>query len=569
MPKPIHRAVHVAQPFQKKLILAPFRLLLLYAIADLSSTKLPARAPVATPHESPTIAPVQIAATMAENLRNARHDTIAPGRRHRARTSATRPADPLLALGLCRDPALVGSFKGRTLCILHRVPLAATNVVLVSIVNVMPTRETQNKVIVRNVRLFDGVSSQTQDNVDVLIQGEKVAAISSSPISSSDGAVEIDGSGGFLMPGLSDAHVHLMGNANGMVDFLQGPTGALYGNTIAEAKRMLLRGFTSVRDMGGDTAPVKTLIDRGTFEGPRIFPSQAMISQTSGHADFAFVYDTPKAFGGRPSRTEDIHFTRVADGVPQVLAAVREQLRQGASQIKLTLGGGAASMYDPLSTLQYTPDEIRAAVQAATDYGTYVATHVYTPAGIARALDAGVRSIEHGHLADKATVRAIGEAGAWLSMQPFAEDDHHYPDPVRAAKNTEICHGTAQVYEWASQYGVKTAWGTDLLLEPALAPRQSAMAARLGGFYSNADALKMLTSGNAGLFELAAERNAYRGGKLGQLTPGSWADMILVDGDPLDDLSVIGAPDEYFKLIIKGGRIVKNELEPTPRCCGS
>ncbi len=268
------------------------------------------------------------------------------------------------------------------------------------------------------------------------------------------------------MPGLSDAHVHLMGNANSMMEFLQGPTGALYGNTIAEAKRMLLRGFTTVRDMGGDTAPVKSLIDRGVFEGPRIFPSQAMISQTSGHADFSFVYDVPEEFGGAPSRTEDIHFTRVADGVPRVLAAVREQLKMGASQIKLTLGGGAASMYDPLNTLQYTPDEIRAAVQAATDYGTYVAAHVYTPAGIARALDAGVTSIEHGHLADEATIALIAEKGAWLSMQPFAEDDHHYPDPVRAAKNTEICHGTDEVYGWARQHGVKTAWGTDLLLEP-------------------------------------------------------------------------------------------------------
>ncbi|GAA1947040.1 metal-dependent hydrolase family protein [Microbacterium aquimaris] len=412
----------------------------------------------------------------------------------------------------------------------------------------------------RNVRVFDGVSGQAQDGMDVLVEGSHIVGVSSSPVAGSDGAFEVDGQGRFLMPGLSDAHVHLMGNANSMVEFLQGPTGALYGNTIAEAKRMLLRGFTTVRDMGGDTAPVKSLIDRGVFEGPRIFPSQAMISQTSGHADFAFVYDTPEEFGGKPSRTEDIHFTRVADGVPRVLAAVREQLRQGASQIKLTLGGGAASMYDPLNTLQYTPDEIKAAVQAASDYGTYVATHVYTPAGIARAIDAGVASIEHGHLADEETVKRIADAGVWLSMQPFAEADHHYPDPVRAAKNTEICEGTNQVYEWARKYAVKTAWGTDLLLEPQSAPRQSEMAARLGEFYSNAEALKMLTSGNAALFELAGERNTYRGGKLGVIAEGGWADMILVDGDPLQDISLIGDPDTNFKMIIKGGAVVKNDL---------
>ncbi|MEF3402391.1 metal-dependent hydrolase family protein [Agromyces sp. CCNWLW203] len=416
--------------------------------------------------------------------------------------------------------------------------------------------------IVRNVRVFDGISDRTLDNVDVLVEGAHILAVSTSPVAgdASDGVIEIQGNGKLLMPGLSDAHVHLMGNANNMMDFLQGPTGVLYGNTIAEAKRMLLRGFTTVRDMGGDTAPIKALIDRGSFEGPRIFPSQAMISQTSGHADFSFVYDVPEEFGGKPSRTDDIHFTRIADGVPRVLAAVREQLRQGATQIKLTLGGGAASMYDPLNTLQYTPDEIRAAVQAASDYGTYVATHVYTPAGIARAIDAGVSSIEHGHLADEETIKRVADANIWLSMQPFAEDDHHYPDPVRAGKNTEICHGTEQVYGWAKQHGVKTAWGTDLLLEPQSAPRQSEMAARLGEFYSNVEALKMLTSGNASLFELAGERNTYRGGKLGVIAEGAWADMILVDGDPTSDISLIGDPDTNFKLIVKNGQIVKNTL---------
>jgi imidazolonepropionase-like amidohydrolase len=423
------------------------------------------------------------------------------------------------------------------------------------------TAETQ-RMIIRNVRVFDGVSDKTLDNADVLVEGQHVVAVSTSRIGGdeSDGVTEIDGAGKVLMPGLSDAHAHLMGNANSMMEFVQGPTGALYGNTIAEARRMLLRGFTTVRDMGGDTAPVKSLIDRGVFDGPRIFPSQAMISQTSGHADFAFVYDVPQEFGGSPSRTDDLHFTRVANGVPHVLAAVREQLRQGASQIKLTIGGGAASMYDPLSTLQYRPEEIRAAVEAASDYGTYVATHVYTVAGIRRAVDAGVRSIEHGHLADEPTIRLLAETGTWLSTQPFAEPDHHYPDPARAAKNAEICTGTEQVYAWAKKYGVKTAWGTDLLLEPQSAARQSVMAARMSEFYSNVEVLKMLTSGNAELFEMAGERNTYRGGKLGVIAEGAWADLVLVDGDPLADLSVIADPDVRFKLIVKGGKVVKNTL---------
>ncbi|WP_420041883.1 metal-dependent hydrolase family protein [Gordonia sp. MP11Mi] len=424
----------------------------------------------------------------------------------------------------------------------------------------MDTPPGRSRTVLRNCNLFNGIDDQTVAGADVVFSGSTISAVSTSPVAQQQGDTVIDAGGRFLMPGMSDAHVHLMGNANSYMDFIMGPTGGLYVNTLAEAKSMLHRGFTTVRDMGGDLASVKTAIDRGQFEGPRIFPSQAMISQTSGHADFAFVYQTPQAFGGGPSRTEEIGFTRVADGAAKVLTAVREQLRKGATQIKLTVGGGAASMYDPLNTLQYTTDEIRAAVEAAADYGTYVATHVYTVEGIRRAIDAGVRSIEHGHLADEDTVALIAEKGIWLSMQPFAEHDHSYPDPGRSAKNVQICNGTDAVYGWARKHGVKTAWGTDLLLEPASAPKQSEMAARLGEFYTNVDALKMLTSGNAELFAMAGPRNPYAAHQLGTIAEGSWADMLLFDGDPIADLSIIGKPDERLKVIVKNGVVVKNEL---------
>lgn len=432
----------------------------------------------------------------------------------------------------------------------NNVPLMATS------------SQAQPRLVIRNVRVFDGASDTTTDGADVVIEGAHITGVSTSPVGDAPGVptTVIDGGGRFLMPGMSDAHVHLMGNANSYLDFVAGPTGSLYTNTLAEAKRMLLRGFTTVRDMGGDTVPIQTAIDKGDFVGPRIFPSQAMISQTSGHADFAFVYETPKEFGGTQSRTEEIGFTRTADGVERVLAAVREQLRKGASQIKLTLGGGAASMYDPLYTLQFTPEEIRAAVAAAEDYGTYVATHVYTVPGIRRAIDAGVKSIEHGHLADEETVKLIGERGLWLSLQPFALGDHHYPDPNRAEKDRQICTGTDNVYAWAKQYGVNVSFGTDLLLEPQIAPRQSVMAARLGDHYSNVESLKMLTSGNAALFEMAGERNPYRSARIGVVDEGAWADVLLFDDDPIADLSVIAHPDDKLRLIVKNGEVVKNTL---------
>ncbi len=252
---------------------------------------------------------------------------------------------------------------------------------------------------------------------------------------------------------------------------------------------------------------------------------------------------------------------RVADGPDRVLAAVREQLKKGASQIKVMVGGGAASMYDPLYTVQFTDPELRAAVHAATDYGTYVATHVYNVTGIRRAVAAGVKSIEHGHLADEETIALLAEKDVWLSMQPFALGDHHYPDPNRADKDKEICSGTDNVYEWARKHGVKTAWGTDLLLEPQLAHRQSEMAARLGDHYSNADALRMLTSGNAELFRLAGERDPYRQAPFGVIAEGAWADVLLVDGNPLEDLSLLADPAKHLSVIVKNGNVVKNLLQ--------
>jgi imidazolonepropionase-like amidohydrolase len=246
----------------------------------------------------------------------------------------------------------------------------------------------------------------------------------------------------------------------------------------------------------GPMRVTRSLPSRGTRQStprgacrprPRIYPSQAAISQTAGHGDFGFVFEPPTALGGRESRAEQIGFLRVADGADRVLAAVREQLKLGASQIKLMAGGGVASLYDPLYTLQFTPAELRAAVEAAADYGTYVATHVYNVAGIHRAVEAGVKSIEHGHLADEPTVAMLAERDVWLSTQPFSHHDHSFPDPDRTAKDRQVCDGTEQLYRWAKKHGVKTAWGTDLLFEPDNNHRQSEMVTRLGEYFTGVE----------------------------------------------------------------------------------
>ena len=422
---------------------------------------------------------------------------------------------------------------------------------------------TGRRVLITNVRIFDGLTDHLVDG-HVLIEGPTIAAVERSPIAATESDTVIDGAGRTLMPGMSDAHVHLVGMANTMIDLVMGSQTQLAAATLVKAKETLLRGFTTVRDMAGDTAGIRTVIDANPELGPRIYPSQAAISQTGGHGDFGFVYERPTALGGSESRAEQIGFMRVADGPDRVLAAVREQLKLGASQIKMMVGGGAASLYDPLYTVQFTDAELRAAVQAAEDYGTYVATHVYNVTGIRRAVQAGVKSIEHGHLADEDTIAMLAERGVWLSTQPFAEHDHGFLNPDSAEKNRQICSGTDQLFRWATKHGVNVAWGTDLLFEPDRDALQSEMLTRLGQYMTNTAALKLVTSGNAELFRLAGERDPYRHARLGEITPGAWADVLLVDGDPIADLGLLGDPEAKLVVIVKDGVVVKNRLERHP-----
>lgn len=412
------------------------------------------------------------------------------------------------------------------------------------------------RLLLKNVEIFDGLSDRARSG-HVLIDGRTIAAVESSPIAETDRTTVIDGAGRVLMPGMIDAHVHLVGMANTLFGLALASQTELAATTLARAKDTLLRGFTTVRDMGGDTVGIKNVIDTEPELGPRIYPSQAAISQTGGHGDFGFVYDLPTALGGAESRAEQIGFMRVADGADRVLVAVRQQLKLGASQIKLMVGGGVASLYDPLYTLQFTPAELRAAVEAAQDYGTYVATHVYTVAGIRRAVEAGVKSIEHGHLADEETVALLAEREVWLSTQPFVEHDHNFVNPDSVQKNRQVCGGTDRVYGWAKKHGVQVAWGTDLLFEPENNARQSEMMTRLGEHFTTVEALKMVTSGNASLMRLSGERDPYKPARLGEITAGAWADVLLVNGDPLADLSVLADPARNIAVIVKDGTVVK------------
>jgi imidazolonepropionase-like amidohydrolase len=359
------------------------------------------------------------------------------------------------------------------------------------------------------------------------------------------------------MPGMIDAHVHLMFNSltpQQMLapDFAIERLVTLSGE---QAQAMLMRGFTSVRDMGGPVFPLKRLIDGGKVPGPRIWPSGPMISQTSGHADLRGPDERSRRYGGKVSKMEEAWASVIADGRDEVLVAVRETLRQGASQIKISAGGGTSSAYDPLDVTQYTLDEMKAAVDAAEDWNTYVAAHAYHPRSIRRAIEAGVKVIEHGNLLDEATLRLMAERGTWLSAQMLVASTEAM-DPARREKRKPIIEGQERVWPMAKRLGVRLAWGTDFLFEPELSAQQNAYILRLKPWFTPAELLKLVTHDNAQLLALSGPRTPYPG-TLGVVKEGALADLILVNGDPLANIDLIADPARNFAVIMKGGRIFR------------
>jgi len=414
----------------------------------------------------------------------------------------------------------------------------------------------------RNVRVYPGHGDSLLAAQDVALDGTTISAMSShDPSSPSDqAATTIDGGGRTLMPGLIDAHWHA---AFTSVDpFTALTADPFYLMLVAgeQATATVMRGFTTVRDCGGPTFGLKRAIDEGVIVGPRIYPAGAMITQTAGHGDFRFPTEIPRDPCGGLAHIEKIGAVAIADGVDQVLRVSREQLMLGASHLKMMAGGGVSSSYDPLDVTQYTEAELRAGVEAAENWGTYVMVHAYTPRSIQQALRAGVRSIEHGHLVDEETVAMMGDAGAWWCMQPFLDDEDAPPVPPELrGKYLEMVAGTETAYQLAIKHDAKLAWGTDTLFSAELATKQGKQLAKMTRWFTPAEVLTMATSTNAALLQLSGPRNPYPG-TLGRIEEGAIADLLLVDGDPLTDLDLIANPDNTLKVIVKDGAVVKNTL---------
>ena len=409
---------------------------------------------------------------------------------------------------------------------------------------------------IANVRVFNSIAGQVDGPFDVTVDDGVITSVR--PAGPDDaGGSRIGGTGKTLIPGLIDAHWHAAFSTIPAAAATMGELGYLFAQAVVSARDTLMRGFTTVRDLGGPSFGIKQAIDQGSIPGPRIYPSGAFISQTGGHGDFRLPNEVPRGIAGHLSFSEIVGAAVIADGEDEVLRGARETLRRGASQLKLMAGGGVASNYDPLDVAQYTEREIRAAVDVAENWGTYVTVHAYTPRAVRTAIAAGVRCIEHGQLLDEDTVALMAEKHIWWCLQPFLDDEDAPPlaGPNRA-KFLQMVAGTENAYGLAIKHQVQVAFGTDTLFDARLATRQGAQLAKLTRWYRPAEVLQQATAGNAELLDLSGPRNPYPG-RLGVVAEGAIADLILVDGDPVADISLITRPAESFVAIIKGGQLVK------------
>ena len=430
---------------------------------------------------------------------------------------------------------------------------------LLNVALAAPLSWAQSSVLLKNASIFDGKHEKLLVDTDVLVEGNLIKEIGKD-LDGSDATV-IDAAGRTLMPGLIDAHWH--------TTFCCTPQSTVVTGDILEvairgamgAEPTLMRGFTSVRDMGGNAFSIKKMIDSGELVGPRIYPSGPPISQTAGHFDYRGKNDVPANNGDPLDYWQRNMLLMTADGVPEVMKRAREVLRAGATQLKIAGGGGVSSVYDPLDVRQFTFDEIKAIVEVADTWNTYVASHIFTDEATQMAIKAGVKSIEHGMLMSDETLRMVKDNDVWLSIQPLLndEDAFRFNDPISEQKWVQVTESTDRIYPKAKKMGVKMAFGTDMLFDPATAAKQGKFLAKLKRWFTPYEALKMATHDNAQLLKLSGPRDPYPG-KLGVIEEGALADMILVDGNPLENLDLVADPEKYFVLIMKDGKLYKNAL---------
>ncbi len=419
------------------------------------------------------------------------------------------------------------------------------------------------QVLIKNVNIFDGNSGKLKMGMNVLIEDNLIKIVSKSVRATNPEATVIDGGGRTLMPGLIDIHSHLCvqnGLPWGRDNWDQMAMGAMTGDLL---KDFLQQGFTTTRDAGCNTLGIAKAVRKGHIDGPRIFSSGGWLSQTGGHADLGRWNDPLHGAVDDLERSGQNH---VVDGVPEVIKATRHNFRGGATQIKIMAGGGVSSEFDPIHMTQFSLNEMKAIVQTAEDYGSYVMAHAYHDKSVNRAIDAGVKVIEHAFLVSEDTVKRMAEEGIIWSLQAEMSytafktpEEITFFTPEQQDKARAMYEGVIRVSKWMKKHGVKIATGGDMFGDGYDDRQTDNVITTVTGLgFSNLEALKMTTSNAADVLMLSGELNPYKEGALGVVKNGADADVILVDGNPLKDIKALKR--DRVKVVIKDGKIYKNTL---------
>ncbi len=438
--------------------------------------------------------------------------------------------------------------------------------------------EAPSQTLFTNVQIFDGVNEERMAG-NVLIEGNIIKQVSAEAISA-PGANVIDGGGRTLMPGLIEGHGHLQMNGTSLADIENNRNWEeLAIRSSVNAKAALMSGFTTWRDAGGMGAGLRKTIDAGLVVGPRIYPSGGFIGPTGSHADFRNFNTPNETLNGPQSAGGRLGMTLTADSVDAIKAAARQNFMQGATQIKIMSSGGVASQFDPWQLDAYSAEEIRAAVEVANAYGSYVMSHAYSKKSIMRCLENGVKTIEHGFMFDREIARLMEDKGAYMTtnMQAFSPLLSQVSAISASAASTRKANSAQLAFkdyvENVKRYRPKLGFQGDCIGLPASCQKQNDHQIFLGAmFFGNHYYLKALTSVNGEIVKLSGEvLDPYPDAKLGVIEEGAYADILLVDGNPLEDISVIGGNEKWFdapvrdgietmRIIMKDGVIYKNTL---------
>jgi imidazolonepropionase-like amidohydrolase len=405
-------------------------------------------------------------------------------------------------------------------------------------------------VLFSRCHVFDGRQPHLLESLDVLVEDGRIKEVSDRPIRTTTAHV-VSVNGRTLMPGLIDAHWHAMAADVNLTRLDGMPESLRQAHTRHYLEDALNRGFTTIRDAGGADFGLALAVDQGLIKGPRILFSGRALSQTGGHGDMRPVQHFEPCLGGHGGT-----IGQVADGPSEVRKAIREELRKGAHQIKIMCSGGVASPADPLGSLQYSEEEIRAAVDETARRDTYVMAHAHTSAAIRRAVEYGVRSIEHGTLIDRDTAKIVATHGAFVVptlvviMTLWEQGAALGLPPVSLAKLAEVKDAAVGALDILKTAGVHIGFGTDLLGSlHAQQSREFLLRAEVLGPH---EILASATSINADLVN--------HSGRLGVVAPGAIADLIVVDGNPLKNLGLLQEEGRHLPVIMKAGVLHKMDL---------